>query len=62
MSKRYIVKDCDTIKEINNDVEIVLGEKYKSQIKEICRKLNGGSGFNGFTPTFFAPAYIKEGE
>ena len=61
MSKRYIVSGEKIIKEINNDVEIELASPYKSNIKEICRKLNGGSGFNGFTPTFFASAYIKEG-
>ena len=61
MSKRYIISSESIIKEINNDMEIELATNYKSNIKEICKKLNGGSGFNGFTPTFFAPAYMKEG-
>jgi hypothetical protein len=26
--------------------------------RQICRSLNLGSGFNGFTPTFFCQAYI----
>lgn len=41
------------IMEKESDTEIILERKEK-EARDICRKLNLGSGFNGFTPHFFA--------
>lgn len=41
------------IMEKESDTEIVLERKEK-EARDICRKLNLGSGFNGFTPHFLA--------
>ncbi len=41
------------IVEKETDVVIKLSVKEK-EAKELCRKLNLGSGFAGWTPTFFA--------
>jgi hypothetical protein len=38
-------------KESNTLIELKKSEK---DIRDICRKLNLGSGFNGWTPQFFA--------
>jgi hypothetical protein len=40
-----IEKDSDVVIEIN---------RAESEARSICRKLNLGSGFNGWTPPFFA--------
>lgn len=42
----------NVIKECESGLEIIL--KNENEIKSICKKLNGGSGFKGFTPPFFA--------
>jgi len=41
-----------TIKEMNTDL-IVYKNDNTEIVRSICRKLNLGSGFNGFTPIFF---------
>jgi hypothetical protein len=52
----YTLKKTDTaydIYEKNSDVTIELSFEEK-KAKDLCRKLNLGSGFNGWTPLFFA--------
>ena len=52
----YAVKEKQgsfDIYEKNNDVLIELKLEEK-KAKDLCRKLNLGSGFNGWTPLFFA--------
>lgn len=52
----YAVKEKQgsfDIYEKNNDVLIELKAEEK-KAKDLCRKLNLGSGFNGWTPLFFA--------
>lgn len=52
----YILKKNDTaynIYEKDSDVLIELSFEEK-KAKDLCRKLNLGSGFNGWTPSFFA--------
>lgn len=33
---------------------------YQTRAKELCRKMNLGSGFNGWTPSFFAISYPQK--
>jgi hypothetical protein len=52
----YTLKKADTaynIYEKSSDVLIELSFEEK-KAKDLCRKLNLGSGFNGWTPLFFA--------
>jgi hypothetical protein len=30
-------------------------ERPEKEARDLCRKMNLGSGFNGWTPTFFTP-------
>ena len=46
-------KDSYDIHETTSDVVIEL-ETAQDKAKTICRKLNLGAGFNGWTPPFFA--------
>jgi hypothetical protein len=59
----YILKKTDVaynIYEKGSDVLIELSLEEK-KAKDLCRKLNLGSGFNGWTPTFFAVKHkVKE--
>lgn len=59
----YAVKQKDynfDIYEKDSDVVIKLSLEEK-KAKDLCRKLNLGSGFNGWTPLFFAEKYqMKE--
>lgn len=51
----YSVKKGDVgynILEKETDVLIEL-EKTEKETRDICRKMNLGSGFNGWTPNFF---------
>ena len=45
--RRFSVVECDT------GITVFLTEK-KALAEEICQSLNRGSGFQGFTPNFFA--------
>lgn len=52
----YVVKQGKTgynIIEKDTDVLIEL-ERSESHVRALCRKLNLGSGFNGWTPGFFS--------
>jgi hypothetical protein len=49
------------IYEKQSDTTIVLG-KSENDIRDICRKLNLGSGFNGWTPSFIAEKHIVKYE
>jgi hypothetical protein len=52
----YRVLETETgyaIMEKESDVRIELNKSEK-EIRDLCRKLNLGSGFNGWTPPFFA--------
>lgn len=58
----YAVKENNgsfDIYEKNSDVLIELKSEEK-RAKDLCRKLNLGSGFNGWTPLFFAVKYKGE--
>lgn len=54
-----------TVKEVNGEYVIfekdsentieIKGDEKKA--RDMCRKLNLGSGFNGWTPTFLAKSY-----
>lgn len=60
----YILNKNSTsynIYEKDSDVLIELSYEER-KAKDLCRKLNLGSGFNGWTPLFFAPKYeVVEG-
>lgn len=47
--------------EKDTDVKIVLKTEEKIA-KSVCRKLNLGAGFNGWTPPFFAVKYNTKEE
>ena len=47
--------------EKSSDVLIELNYEEK-KANDICRKLNLGGGFNGWTPPFFAIKYNEKGE
>lgn len=47
--------------EKDTDVKIVLNTDEKIA-KSVCRKLNLGAGFNGWTPPFFAVKYNTKEE
>lgn len=58
MTKKYsIVNDGEIV---DNTSEVVITIPHKNDVKEICKKLNSGSGFNGFTPSFFSKNYLSE--
>jgi len=42
--------------ELESDITIELNVAEKSA-RDLCRKLNLGSGFNGWTPPFFAAKF-----
>jgi hypothetical protein len=51
----YSVKQGKTgynIVEKDTDLTIEL-ERSEKEARDLCRKMNLGSGFNGWTPTFF---------
>jgi pyruvate kinase len=51
------------IYEKESDVTIQLDMKTEKDARDICRKLNLGSGFNGWTPSFVAEKMdVKETE
>lgn len=54
----YILKENNTIleKETGHEIKIT---KSKKELNDVVRKLNLGSGFNGWTPAFFTIEYIK---
>lgn len=37
-------------------------ERSERQTRDLCRKMNLGSGFNGWTPTFFTLKLLREEE
>ena len=40
---------------IEKETDVVINLKYaEKKARDLCRKMNLGSGFNGFTPDFFA--------
>lgn len=55
----YAVKEVEgtfVIVEKNSDTTIeIKGDEKKA--RDVCRKLNLGSGFNGWTPTFLARTF-----
>jgi hypothetical protein len=53
----YVVKEVQGTKgilETKTETFIVYNKKTDKEIQSIARKLNLGSGFNGWTPQFFA--------
>jgi hypothetical protein len=58
MSYTTIRSSEDTFDVLEKDTDIVIELKRdEKSIREICRKLNLGSGFEGFTPPFFAEKF-----
>jgi hypothetical protein len=48
---------------IEKDSDILIELKTsEARAKELCRKMNLGSGFNGWTPPFFAVKYETKEE
>ena len=40
---------------VEQQTNVVINLKYgEKKVRDLCRKMNLGSGFNGFTPDFFA--------
>lgn len=55
----YYIRELESIYQIvEKDSELIVQEtKDKAFARSRCRSLNLGSGFNGFTPTFFCAKY-----
>jgi len=53
-------KNFYNLLEKDTGLVIELSETEK-RARDYCRKLNLGSGFNGFTPTFFTEKLIIQG-
>lgn len=51
----YIVEEDDTVFSVVEKTTdtVVYQAKRLEQAKQMCVKLNSGTGFQGFTPTFF---------
>jgi hypothetical protein len=47
-------KNLYDIFEKNSEVVIEINKKSEDEARAVCRKLNLGSGFNGWTPEFVA--------
>ena len=60
MSYSVIKNDLGTYDLIEKDSETVIevGNKREDETRSICRKLNLGAGFVGWTPRFFARKYF----
>ena len=59
----YAVKENTNQFDVYENTSNVLIELQTSEshARELCRKLNLGSGFNGWTPPFFSEKYnVKE--
>lgn len=53
----YVVKEVNGEKgilETTTDTFIVYSKRTDKEVQSVARKLNLGSGFNGWTPRFFA--------
>lgn len=52
----YKVKKSETGYDIiEKETDVVINLEYnEKKARDLCRKMNLGSGFNGFTPDFFA--------
>lgn len=57
MTTNYAVKK-DYIVDNNSNTEIHI--KNKNKINQYKKMLESGTAFNGFTPSFFGMAYLKE--
>lgn len=53
-----VIKENEVFKILEKDTNIIV-QKYKDEkeARALCRMLNLGSGFNGWTPPFFALEY-----
>lgn len=51
----YIVEEDDTVFSVveKTTETVVYQAKKLEQAKQMCSRLNSGTGFQGFTPTFF---------
>lgn len=59
----YVVKEVDGVRgivETSTDTFIHMKKRSEKEVLDIARKLNLGSGFNGWTPEFFAGINRKE--
>jgi hypothetical protein len=60
MSYKVIEKD-GKFDILEKDTETVIELKtHQTRAKELCRKMNLGSGFSGWTPFFFAISYPQK--
>jgi hypothetical protein len=40
---------------LEKETDVIINLKYgEKKVRDLCRKMNLGAGFNGFTPDFFA--------
>jgi hypothetical protein len=55
----YMIKENNGLFDIyEKNTEILIKENLdKKSARDLCRKLNLGSGFNGWTPMFFLEKY-----
>lgn len=50
---KYGTEAFDVLETKTNYVVASNVPAYQNQAKNLCRRLNSGGGFNGFTPAFF---------
>lgn len=60
----YVVNSTDGVFKITEKTSSLVVAKYKSnnEATNVCRSLNLGSGFDGWTPPFFALEYPVQKE
>lgn len=55
--KKYVVKSISKTEhqviEKSNEDQIIATKDNHRDARQLCNFLNGGGGFNGFTPSFF---------
>lgn len=54
---KYIV-DASMIKEVNTNQYLAMCDSSETA-KQLCKKLNTGSGFDGNTPAFFVKNIVR---
>lgn len=61
MSYSVTKNDVSSYDIVEKDTNVTINMKTsEKRARELCRKLNLGGGFNGFTPMFFAEMKGKE--
>ena len=56
-----VVQDNKSFRIVEKDTELTVMEKSNEKsARELCRSLNLGAGFSGFTPAFFTESFKQK--